>query len=235
MHDTTPTHTPPTLVLDLDGTLADTAPDLLGTLNTILARQGLAPLSLGQVRGMLGAGAKALLQRGLVASGRAMSDGELEGMFEAFLSHYSAHIADFSRLYPGVEAALDRFAETGWRLAICTNKLEGLSRTLIEALGVSQRFAAICGRDSFAWCKPDPRHLTLTVEKVGGQPHRAVMVGDSVTDIATAKAARIPVVAVSFGYTDVPVAQLQPDRVIDHFDDLFAAANALLGHAGART
>ncbi len=218
----------PTLVLDLDGTLADTAPDLMGTLNVILTREGLPPVSLDRVRTMIGAGARALLNRGLTAGGREVSDRELEALFDDFLAHYSANIAVKSRLFPGVEASLDRFAEAGWRLAVCTNKLAGLSQSLMAALDVADRFAAICGGDTFAWCKPDARHLTLTITQAGGDPARAVMVGDSHTDIATARAAGIPVVAVTFGYTDIPVAKLGPDRVIDHFDALFDAATRLL-------
>jgi phosphoglycolate phosphatase len=116
--------------------------------------------------------------------------------------------------------ALDALEGRGYRLAVCTNKVEAHSRLLLEALGVAGRFAAICGRDTFASFKPDPRHLTLTIAQAGGDPARAVMVGDSRTDIATAKAAGIPVVAVTFGYTDTPVEELEPDIVIDHYDRL---------------
>lgn len=220
--------TRPTLVLDLDGTLVDTAPDLLATLNVILVREGYPPIGLEQVRTMIGAGAKALLQRGLAAAGDEVSAARLEALFADFLDYYLAHVADESRLFPGAAEALDRFTEAGWRLAICTNKLEGLSRALLQALGVESRFAAICGGDTFAHRKPDPRHLSMTIAQAGGDAACAVMVGDSLTDIATAKAARIPVIAVPFGYTDVPVDQLDPDTVVDHFDGLYEAATALL-------
>ncbi|HEX8200553.1 MAG TPA: HAD family hydrolase, partial [Isosphaeraceae bacterium] len=116
----------------------------------------------------------------------------------------------------------------GFILAVCTNKFEEQSVKLLRELGVGHRFAANCGRDTFPFFKPDPRHLTLTIERAGGNPAQAVMVGDSGTDIVTAQNAGIPVVAVPFGYTDVPVRDLNPDLVIDHFDQLFGAVEALL-------
>jgi phosphoglycolate phosphatase len=218
---------PTTLVFDLDGTLADTAADLVSTLNVILRREGLEPLPLPRARDMIGAGAKALLQRGFDASGRPLPPDMLDRLFVDFLDHYRDHLADETVLYEGVEAALDRLSGEGFRLAVCTNKVEEHSVKLLEALGVAPRFAAICGRDSFPYFKPDPRHLTATVEKAGGDPSRAVMVGDSRTDIDTARAAGLPVIAVTFGYTDAPVSTMNPDRLIDHFDELYAAVQAV--------
>jgi len=148
-------------------------------------------------------------------------------MFRIFIDHYSAHIADRSRPFPGVAAALDALAARGNRLAVCTNKLAWLSVRLLDALGLSARFAAICGPDTFGVQKPDPAILRATVDAAGGTLADAVMIGDSGTDIATARAAGVPVVAVDFGYTEVPVAALAPDRVISHFDALSAAIDAL--------
>jgi phosphoglycolate phosphatase len=130
-------------------------------------------------------------------------------------------------LFAGVEDALAHFSGRGHRLAVCTNKMEEHSVRLLEALGVADQFDAICGRDTFAWAKPDARHLTLTIEKAGGDPRRAIMVGDSRTDIDTARAAGLPVIAVDFGYTDVPVLQLGPDRVVSRYRDLAEAVDAL--------
>jgi phosphoglycolate phosphatase len=217
----------PTIVFDLDGTLADTAGDLVSTLNVILAREGLAPIPLQRARDMIGAGARALIQRGFEAHGRPLPATELDRMFLEFLDHYGDNLAVETVLYDGVLASLDQLAADGHRLAVCTNKVENHSIKVLEALGVADRFAAICGRDTFAFFKPDPRHLTATIEKAGGDPTRAVMVGDSRTDIDTARAAGLPVVAVTFGYTDTPVTQLSPDRVIEHFDDLHAAIKAV--------
>lgn len=222
------TSLPPIAVFDLDGTLAETAGDLVATLNVILAREGLQALAFEEARDLIGAGAKALIQRGFSAAGEPLDAARLERLFVAFLDHYGENLCIHSHLYPGVVAAMDRLTAQGFRLAVCTNKVEDLAVRLLEALGVGTRFAAICGRQTFPYCKPDPRHLTLTIARAGGDPARAVMVGDSRADIDAAKAAGIPVVAVTFGYTDTPVEALGPDRVIVHFDELADAVNALV-------
>ncbi len=219
--------TPPIAVFDLDGTLADTAGDLVGTLNVILEREGLSPLPVRKARDMIGAGARALIQRGFEAAGKELTPAHLDELFRQFMAHYGENICVRTRLYPGVAAALDRLEAAGFVLAVCTNKVEEHSVKLLRELGIGHRFAANCGRDTFAYFKPDPRHLTLTIEQAGGNPARAVMVGDSRTDIVTARNAGIPVVAVPFGYTDVPVEALGPDRVIEGFDELFDAVQSL--------
>lgn len=221
-------HTPPIAVFDLDGTLADTAADLVGTLNVILVQERLPPLPLTQARDMIGAGAKALIERGFQAAGKDLTPAHLDRLFERFMVHYSENICIQTRLFPGVRTALRRLEAAGFILAVCTNKVEEQSVKLLDALGVSHHFAANCGRDTFPYFKPDARHLTLTIERAGGDPRRAVMVGDSKTDIVTARNARIPVIAVPFGYTEVPVRQLGPDLVIDHFDELFVAIDDLV-------
>ncbi|GAC1328900.1 MAG: HAD family hydrolase [Beijerinckiaceae bacterium] len=218
--------TPPLLVFDLDGTLVDTASDLIGTLNHLLAEEHVSPLPLATARPMLGAGARALIERGLTAAGRSVSPARLEEMFLAFLARYEAHIADASRPFPGVEAALDRFAAAGWIFAVCTNKIEHPSIRLLTELGLAHRFRAICGQNTFEVCKPDPRALLLTIERAGGDPRRTIMVGDSKTDIVTAQAANAPVIAVDFGYTDRHVSEFAPDRVISHFDELWDAVRS---------
>ncbi|HLW91430.1 MAG TPA: HAD-IA family hydrolase [Roseiarcus sp.] len=218
---------PPILVFDLDGTLADTAPDLLGTLNVILAGEGLKPLPLASARKLIGAGARALIARGFAAEGRELAPDRLQSLYGGFIAHYEAHIADESRLFPGVEQALDRFAAAGFALAVCTNKLERSSHLLLEALGVKDRFRAICGQDSFQVAKPNPRIFHGAVALAGGDKDRAMMIGDSATDVATARAAGAPVIVVDFGYSDAPVAQLGADRVVSHFDDLWETVAAL--------
>lgn len=219
---------PPIAVFDLDGTLADTAGDLVGTLNVILDQEGLAPLPVEQARDMIGAGARALIERGFEAAGKELVPGHLDNLYNQFMVHYGANIRVRTELFPGVSEALDRLEAAGFLLAVCTNKVEEHSVKLLDALGIGHRFAANCGRDTFPYFKPDPRHLTLTIERAGGDPSRAVMVGDSRTDIVTAQNAGIPVVAVPFGYTDVPVESLKPDIVIDHFDELYGAVERLL-------
>ena len=218
---------PPILVFDLDGTLAETAGDLVGTLNWILAGEGLAPLPLASARKLIGAGARTLITRGFAADGRELSPDRLQSLYQAFIDHYEARIADETTLFPGVEAALDRFAAAGFALAVCTNKLERLSRLLLERLGVDRRFKAICGQDTFGVAKPDPRIFRGTIAQAGGDPKRATMIGDSAADVATARAAGAPVIAVDFGYCELPAAELGADRLVSHFDELWGAVAAL--------
>jgi phosphoglycolate phosphatase len=176
---------------------------------------------------MIGDGAKKLLERSILAHQAELPPDELESLYRDYLDYYSEHIADRSRPFPGLVDALDALAARGARLAVCTNKLEWLSVKLLDALGLNQRFAAICGQDTFGVAKPNPEVLVRTIEAAGGDPSHAIMVGDSITDIATARAAGIPVVAVDFGYTRTPVSQLGPDIVISHYDGLLAAIDTL--------
>jgi len=216
-----------TVVFDLDGTLVDTAPDLIETLNVVFTRDGLPPLDYAAARDMIGGGARRMIENALKLQGRVLADSAVDRMFADFITRYAAHIADRSQPFPGLDAALDRLAPRGCQFAVCTNKLESLSRLLLEALGLSRRFAAICGQDTFGMQKPDPEILRRTIRAAGGALQRAVMVGDSGTDIATARAAGVPVVAVDFGYSETPVRELGPDRVISHFDQLADAVFAL--------
>ncbi|MGP9818655.1 HAD family hydrolase [Salinarimonas sp. NSM] len=218
----------PLVVFDLDGTLADTAADLIAILNGLLAEDGLPGMPVEQAGSLIGAGARALISRGFAAAGRELVPERLEALFESFLARYADEVCVETRLYPGVEATLDRLEAEGYAFAVCTNKPERHSLLLMDALGIAPRFAAICGRDTFPFCKPDPRHLEHTIARAGGEPSRAIMIGDSITDIATAKAAGVPVIAVPFGYTDVPVAELDPDLVVPHFDGMAAAILRLL-------
>ena len=222
------TRSAPIVAFDLDGTLADTAPDLIMTLNAILAQEGLPPLPLERARNLIGAGARALIERGFEFAGRELAPGRLDELYRDFLAIYADNLCVETRLYPGVIESLDRLEADGFRLAVCTNKVERHSVLLLEALGIADRFAAICGRDTFPHIKPDPRHLTLTIDQAGGDRRQAVMVGDSRTDIVTAKAAGVPVVAVTFGYTDMPVRAMNPDRSIDRFEQLFEAVQDLV-------
>jgi len=212
-----------TLVFDLDGTLVDTAPDLIDTLNLIFKREGLPPVPYDTARNLIGGGARLMIARGIEAEGRTLPPGELDRMFADFIAHYSAHIADRSRPFPGLLEALDMLETKGWRFAVCTNKLEHLSLLLLRQLGIAGRFAVICGQDTFAVQKPDPEVLRQTVAAAGGTLKTSIMVGDSLTDIRVARAAGIPVIAVDFGYTEQPVSELGPDRVISRFAQLPAA------------
>jgi phosphoglycolate phosphatase len=219
---------PRTVVFDLDGTLVDTAPDLISALNFILAREGLPPVPLASARNMIGAGARKLIERGLELEGRSASPADVSRLTDDFISYYAEHIADSSRPFDGLTRALDDLAALGCRFAVCTNKLEWLSKRLLDKLNLSARFSAICGADTFGVSKPDPAILRQTVARAGGQLSSAVMVGDAGPDIGVARRTGIPVIGVSFGYTEVPIADLKPDRIIHHMRELPAAIDGLM-------
>jgi phosphoglycolate phosphatase len=217
-----------TIVFDLDGTLVDTAPDLINALNYILVREGMPPVPLHSARTMIGAGARRLLERGLELDGRAFEPADINRLTVDFIDHYAAHIADASRPFEGLEAALDDLAARGCRFAVCTNKLEWLSKLLLDRLGLSGRFSAICGADTFGISKPDPAILRQTVARAGGEMSSTLMVGDAGPDIGVARRAGVPVIGVTFGYTEVPIAELKPDLLIHHMKELPAAVANLI-------
>jgi phosphoglycolate phosphatase len=216
-----------TIVFDLDGTLIDTAPDLIDTLNFILTQERLSAVPFAIARNLVGGGAKAMIERALAAEGRACTPADIDRLYAAFIAHYADHLADGSRPFPKLEATLDALDAAGHQLAVCTNKLEWLSVRLLKILKLAPRFAAICGPDTFGVHKPDPEILRRTVQRAGGELGAAIMVGDSKTDVFTARAAKVPMVAVDFGYSDVPIADLKPDRIISSFADLPMAVSAL--------
>ena len=217
---------PTTVVFDLDGTLVDTAPDLCAALNHALGVLGRRGVPAEDVRHMVGHGARKLLERGLAATGE-MTPELVEAGVAPFLAFYAANIAVESRPYDGVEAAMDALAAAGVTLAICTNKPAALSEKLVEALGWTGRFAANLGYDSVPSPKPDAEHLFATIAAAGGDRATTIFVGDSIIDTTTARAAGIPVVAVSFGFSDRPVEQLGADAIIDHYDALVPALRRL--------
>jgi len=216
-----------TIVFDLDGTLIDTAPDLIDTLNVILTREAIPPVPFATGRNLIGGGVKVTIERALAAEGLSCPPAEIDRLYAAFIPHYADHLADRSRPFPHLENALDQLAGAGHRLAVCTNKLEWLAVRLLDMLKLAPRFAAICGQDTFGVQKPNPEVLRRTVLRAGGIPAAAVMVGDSKTDVYTARAAQVPVIAVDFGYSDVPIPSLKPDRIISSFADLPRAVAAL--------
>lgn len=218
----------PLIVFDLDGTLVETAPDLVDTLNVILAGQNLPPVPYDEARKYIGRGARKMVSRAFEADGRQVEGAHLDLLVAQFLAHYSDHIADRSQPFPHLTQALDQLTAQGCAFAVCTNKLEWLSVKLLDTLGLSARFGAICGQDTFGVMKPDPFALLGTIERAGGRADNAIMVGDSETDIATARAAKIPVVAVDFGYTEIPLTDLAPDRLISSFAALPDAVRDLI-------
>ncbi len=184
------------MLLDLDGTLVDSVPDLAAAMNRSLAAQGLAPLSRAEVRGFIGDGAKALVERGFAARGREAD----AAILDAFLLDYGANAAVETCAYPGVAEGLAALCDRGWTLAVCTNKPEAPARSLLAALGLAHWFAAIGGGDSYSVRKPDPGHLLATLRASGGVPERCVMVGDHHNDIRAATAAGVPAIWAAYGY-----------------------------------
>jgi phosphoglycolate phosphatase len=220
-----------TIVFDLDGALVDSAPDLTNALNDVLTRRGHAAVSAEAVRASVELGARVMIEEALR---RAHVADDVDGMLAEFLIHYEANIARESRPFPGALAALEALASGAAKLVVCTNKREYLCRRLLQALELESYFGAIAGRDTFAVAKPDPGHLTGVIALAGGKPTRAVMVGDSEVDVRTAKAAGVPVILVSFGYAAAPLDGLDPDAMIDHFDELQGCATSLLKAVGVR-
>ena len=208
------------VVFDLDGTLIDTAHDLVASLNHTIGLEGLEPVGYGDLTYLVGHGAMVMIKRAFLLRQIELSDADLQRMVSVFVEHYAEAMPGLSTPYPGLAEAMARLSEAGHTLAVCTNKPEALARRLIDGLGLSAHFSAITGGDSFAVRKPDAEHLLGTVRLAGADPKRTVMVGDSLNDMLVARNAGVPSIGVPFGYSDVPVAELQPSHVIAHFDEL---------------
>jgi phosphoglycolate phosphatase len=212
------------VVFDLDGTLADTAPDIAAALNHVLGEFGRDQLSMEAIRDMVGHGTRVLLRRGLAATGDATEE-LIDRAEPIYLDFYAANVCNGTTAYVGVDATLQALHTQGARLAICTNKPERLSHLLLDALGWDERFDAVIGADSLAVRKPDPATFHAAVARAGGG--RAVMIGDSITDGDTARAAQVPFVAVSFGFRDRPASELGADAVIDDYAELIPVLERL--------
>lgn len=222
--------TSPIVVFDLDGTLVDTAPDLLDSLNHTLVQAGLDPVEAGDFRRFVGQGARVLIEKAYLAAGQTPASEAMDDLLASFLEHYGANMPGRSLPYDRVVGMIGELHGAGFLTAICTNKTEAMAKRLLHALEIDRLFSAICGQDTFPVRKPDPAHLLGTIEMAGGDPGRSLMVGDSETDILTAKAAGIPVVAVDFGYTERHVREFGPDRIISHYADLdLATVRSLVG------
>jgi phosphoglycolate phosphatase len=217
-----------TIAFDLDGTLVDSAPDLVGTLNWLLAREGLPSLPLDEARPFIGRGARWLIERGFAAAGAPSPVERMPELFERFIGRYHAHIADQSRPFPGVVEALEALRSSGAKLCVCTNKLTGLSLSLLDALDLTRLFDSVTGADAAPAPKPDARHLEAAVAAAGGEIRRAILVGDAAPDAGAARAAGAGLILVSFGYTETPARDLSPDILIDHYDELPGACLDLL-------
>ncbi len=217
-----------TIVFDLDGTLVDTAPDLINATNHILTHINQPPVDSLTARTWISHGARYMIKQALNHAKQNLDEPEVDELLDLFLAHYTENIARESRPFPGVLNVLDRLHNQGARLCVCTNKREGLARSLLEELKMLSMFHALAGRDTLPTCKPDAGHVLGTIEMAGGNPHRAIMVGDSSNDIEAAKAAHIPSIAVTFGYSKHAPTDLGADILIDHFDKLEHNLKSLL-------
>jgi phosphoglycolate phosphatase len=210
----------PALIFDLDGTLVDTAPDLLGATNAVMAAEGLPLIPPQTLRHMVGFGARSLIGQAMEAVGRVVAPEELPPLVDIFLAHYRAHIADSSVLFPGVRETLTALKDAAARLAVLTNKPQDLADQLLPLIGLDHFFAEIYGAGRMSYVKPDARIFHDVVRDIGGTGDGAVMIGDSITDLKTAQAAGVPCILVSYGYTPVPARDLGADIVLDDFAQL---------------
>ncbi|HLN23939.1 MAG TPA: phosphoglycolate phosphatase [Patescibacteria group bacterium] len=218
---------PAAIVFDLDGTLVDSLPDMLRAMNGLLADLGRRAARPDEIRGWVGDGARVLVEHGLAATG-GLPDQPVAELVARYIDHYRGHAAHETRLYPGVRETLEGLKAAGHRLAVCTNKPYALAVEVLEGLELSDLFVAVLGGDSVAVKKPDPGHLRATLAAMGAAEGRALMVGDSSNDVAAARGAGVPVVAVSFGYARIDPRQLGADEVIDNFTQLPVVAARFL-------
>lgn len=217
-----------TIAFDLDGTLLDSAPDLIGTLNRMLVEEGLPPVPMESASTLIGSGARALLVHGFEAAGAPVERAKSDELFERFLVDYAAHIADGSQPFEGVVETLERLSERGAILVVATNKRSDLSELLLGKLDLTRHFAAIVGPDRVSARKPSGAHLKEAVAIAGGDPERAIMVGDASPDADAAKDAGMPCILTTFGFTPTPVEHLGGDVLIDAFEDVEEAIDGIL-------
>ncbi len=215
------------IIFDLDGTLAHTAPDLLGTLNRITKPYELSQMGMNEFGQIIGHGAKAMISRAFELNNKALDDETLETLFKSFLEDYSANIANETKLFDGILGAMDSLKKKGYEFALCTNKTESMARLLLNELQVTDYFQSITGGDTFSFRKPDARHLIETASMAGHSISKAIMIGDSATDINAALNANIPSVAVTFGYSDSPIKELGATEIINHFSELEASIESI--------
>jgi phosphoglycolate phosphatase len=216
------------LIFDLDGTLVDTAPDLHAATNHVLAQIGRKPISMADLRAFVGHGAMNLIERGVAATGDPVDQDTLKRLHKAFLEYYGDNISAHSVVFDGLIPVLDKAAAAGLKLGVCTNKVEKLSLKLLTELGMMQRFGSLIGGDTLPVMKPDPAPLREAIARLGTDSARAMMVGDSETDIRTAQNAGMPVLAVTFGYTSQHVSAFDPTHMVDHYDEAWGIIEGYL-------
>ncbi|MBX9946235.1 MAG: HAD-IA family hydrolase [Reyranella sp.] len=209
-----------TVIYDLDGTLIDSAQDMCVAVSRVLADHGLPPISAQDARIFMGQGSKVTMGKAFAKNGRTLDDAALSAVTREFVRYYEADPVSHTTAFDGVADVVARFARLGLRQGVCTNKFERPARTILEHLKLMPPIADVAGADTFPVRKPDPRHILMLVERMGGNPARSVMIGDSIHDAEAAHAAGIPAVLVSWGYTARPASELGADAVIDRFDAL---------------
>jgi len=215
------------VVFDLDGTLVDTAPDILAYLNDMLAELGRPGLAPSSAQSMIGDGVKSLLLRGLEASGGVPENLDIDNLFQRYLALYTEEPVKLSKPYDGVIEVLEALSSAGVDLGVCTNKPQQATNRVLSRLGLDRYFGSVIGSDTLPVKKPDPGHLLGVLQELNVDPVRAALIGDSETDLKTARAAGTPCILVSFGYTKTPARDLGADHVIDHFSDLIPALTTL--------
>jgi phosphoglycolate phosphatase len=223
LHD----HSRGTIVFDLDGTLVDSVPDLAGSLDSLMADKGLEAIGIEAARKLIGHGIPNLVRGALALRGVDWDDGQGAADIKRFTDIYAQRVSRETRPYADVEQTLSLLAQDGWRMAVCTNKMERYAKAIIRDLGLDAYFPVIAGPDTFGFGKPDPRHLLETAKAVGADGP-VIFVGDSEVDIATARAAGVPIVAVSYGYSKTSLVSLFPDALVDCFADLPIGLNRIL-------
>ena len=217
------------IIFDLDGTLVDTAPDLAAALNAVLVAEGQAPVSPSDLRHLVGHGVRAMFEHALLRTSADVGSERMANLTEQFLTYYRTNIAKSSKPFPRVPETLDRLATTGAGLGVCTNKAHDLTELLLNELSLTRHFPAVVGGGRTPYNKPDPRHVLAVMKALNGNCRRAVFVGDSVIDVQAARAAEIPVIAMSYGYTPVPAHELGADAVLDDFAELPDTISRLIG------
>jgi len=215
------------IAFDLDGTLVDTAPDLVRALNACLEGSAVQTVSVDDVRPLIGQGAQAMIERAFARSQVHPGTGEVQNCLEVFLHHYSAHLADHSQPFAGALDCLEELRNAGASFRICTNKPRALTHKLLQALDLAQVFEAIVCPEDVAARKPDAAHVLAAIAPHA--PRRALMVGDSINDLQAARAAGVAAILLSHGYSDTPAHDLGADLVLDHFA---ALADAIFAHFG---
>lgn len=216
------------VVFDLDGTLIDTAPDLLSAVNAVLVAEGRKPLPLETLRHLVGHGAKVMLDHAMLETGDGVPPERAAELVDNFLNHYRGNIAAASVPFPGVEDVLRGFQKEGVAMGICSNKPHDMTELLLNEVGLTHFFGSIHGAGRTAKNKPDPMHLNAVIQELGADKAHTVMVGDSMPDVAVARAVGVPVIVMSYGYTPTPTHELGADAVTGDFRQVPGLVEALL-------